>query len=490
MRVLNAVLTGALASLLCLPLAGHAEDAAKSAATVAAAAKPEVPEMLARPPGMKDAPTALEKQIDTVTDAAALARLAKGFEQKQDWRHQAYALEKLFVLRPMQGPIGYELAAAYARANNKRMSYDTLIRLQTSGYGFDPSKDERFKNVNGTPVWDYILLNLQANLKPFGGGQSGFTLPAGDSLIESLAYDPTAKTFLAASVRDGSILRVDAKGKSTPYIAADANNGLLAIYGLAVDAERDALWVIGNGVPHRKGLPAEDFGRALLYRFTLSSGEYETRFETPAAHRPALLSSIAVAANGTPYVADGLARRIYRLENGTLKAILENPRLTSIRGLSFSGDGNKLYFADYDLGLFGVDLNTGKAFVVQPHANLTLYGIESVHWWNGQLVVVQNGFPPARVMRLALDDTGTRVKQGQALDAAKPEFGLPTQGVIVGNDFWFIANSQRGQYDRYGVPRDASKIEAVRVYRSDIQFAIDSGKNIVTPLADPMPAGS
>jgi hypothetical protein len=91
-------------------------------------------------------------------------------------------------------------------------------------------------------------------------------------------------------------------------------------------------------------------------------------------------------------------------------------------------------------------------------------------------------------MRLTLDDTGTRVKHAQALDAAKPEFGLPTQGVVVGDDFWFIANSQRGQYDSYGLPRDIAKLKPVVVYRSDLTFAADSGKGgVMTPAADLAP---
>jgi len=104
------------------------------------------------------------------------------------------------------------------------------------------------------------------------------------------------------------------------------------------------------------------------------------------------------------------------------------------------------------------------------------------------LIVVQNGFPPARVMRLQLDETGTRVQHAQALDAAKPEFGLPTQGVVVGDAFWVIANSQRGQYDSYGIPKDAAKLKPVHVYRSDITFAADSGKGVISPAAAPMPA--
>lgn len=448
-----------------------------------------IPPMLARPKlGSAAAriPTETENKIDTISDALTLVRLAKQFEVQKDWRHQAYALQKLFALRPMQGPIGYELAAAYARQDSKRLAYDVLVRLQGQGYAFAPDQDPRFEPIKGTPVWEYIVLNLQANQKAFGGGQPGFNLPGGDTLIESIAYDPSRKRFLVASVRDGSIDRVDRAGKTEPFIRPDASNGLLATYGMAVDAKRDLLWVIGNGVPHRKGIQAADFGKAVLYKFTLSSGKYLARFETPLAHRPSILSSIAVSPDGTPYVADGPARRIYRLTGDALELVVENPKLTSIRGMAFNADGSRLVFADYDLGLFGIDLSAGKAFAVTPHANLTLYGIEGLAFWNGYLVAVQNGFPPRRVMRLTLDETLTRVTHAQALDAAKPEFGTPTQGVVVGDEFWFIANSQRGQYDTYGIPKDAAKLQAVHVYRSDLKYAIDSGKAVVSPAAAPM----
>jgi hypothetical protein len=469
------------------------KSAVAKPADKAAAAKPAdlppgarveiVPDERGRPVQKVIVPTETEKQLDAVADAATLARLAKQFEQQQDWRHQAYALERLYLMRPMQGPIGYELAAAYARSGDKRKAYDLLVRLQGSGFGFDPSNDARFEKVKGTRVWDYIVLNLQANLSPFGGGTAGFALPKADTLIESIAYDPARKQFLLASVRDGSIQLADEQGKLTPFITANAENGLLATYGLHVDAARDTLWAIGNGIPHRKGIVAADYGRSVLYKFQLSTGKFVARHEIPASHRPSLLSSMTVSPKGEVYVADGVARRIYRLEGSELRVIVENPRLTSIRGMTFNADGSKLFFADYDLGLFGIDLNTGKPFAVQPGKNFTLYGIEGLAWWNGFLVVVQNGFPPARVMRLTLDPAGTTVTHAQALDAAKPEFGTPTQGVVVGDRFWFIANSQRAQYDSYGVPKDESKLEGVRIYRSDLNFAIDSGKAIMTPAA-------
>ena len=494
MRVLHSVLTVALASLLFQPMSALAESPANTApaATSEAAAKVAVPPLLARPAErpkvVPRVPTETENQIDTVTDALTLVRLAKQFELAKDWRHQAYALAKLFAMRPMQGTVGYELAAAYARQDDKRNAYDVLVRLQSTGYGFDPSKDARFDKIKGTRVWDYVVLNLQANLTPFGGGRAGFTLPAGDTLFESIGYDPVRKQFVVASVREGTIYLVDDKGATKPFIVADAANGLLASYGLAVDAPRDLLWVIGNGVPHKKGIVQADFGRSVLYKFSLSGGQLVAKYEVPIAHRPSLLSSIAVSPKGDVVVADGVARRIYQLSGEQLQMIVENPRLTSIRGMVFDKTSTKLYFADYDLGLFGIDLNTGKPFAVAPEAGLTLYSVEGLAWWKDQLIAVQNGFPPARVMRLELDEAGTRVKHAQALDAAKPEFGIPTQGVVVGDAFWFIANSQRGHYDSYGIPKDAAQLKPVHIYRSDITFAVDSGKGKVSPAAAPMPA--
>ncbi len=501
MRLLHSVLTGALASLLFVPLSVFAEDrpaagdAPAAAAKPAEPAKPAIPPLLARPATPPKVaprvPTETEKQIDAVNEPLALLRLSKQFEQAKDWRHQAYALAKLYALRPMQGNIGYELAAAYARQDDKRNAYDVLVRLQSNGFGFDPGKDPRFDKIHGTRVWDYIVANLEANMTPFGGGAPGFTLPAGDTLFESIGYDPARKKFLVASVREGSIYLADDRGATTPFIVADADNGLLASYGLAVDAPRDLLWVIGNGVPHKKGIAQADFGRSVLYKFVLSTGKLAARYEVPVAHRPSLLSSIAVSPKGDVVVADGVARRIYQLAGEQLQLIVENPRLTSIRGLAYDKTGTRLYFADYDLGLFGLDLNTGKPFAVAPEKGLTLYSIEGLAFWKDQLIIVQNGFPPARAMRLTLDETGTRVQHAQALDAAKPEFALPTQGVVVGDDFWFIANSQRGQYDAYGLPKDAAKLKPVHIYRSDLKFAADSGKDgqggKVAPISAPAP---
>ena len=74
-----------------------------------------------------------------------------------------------------------------------------------------------------------------------------------------------------------------------------------------------------------------------------------------------------------------------------------------------SPDGNLLYFADFQRGLFGLDLRNSTAFDVAAPANLNLYGIEGLYQYDGQLVAIQSGIQPQRLMRLKLDDSGRAI---------------------------------------------------------------------------------
>ena len=89
------------------------------------------------------------------------------------------------------------------------------------------------------------------------------------------------------------------------------------------------------------------------------------------------------------------------------------------------------------------------------------------------LFAVQNGMRPHRVMRLSLDADGRRVTHATPLDASNPAFGLPTYGAVDGDGLYFVANSQKNAYDAYGAPKDAAKLQAVRVFRSNLRFAWD-----------------
>lgn len=413
-----------------------------------------------------------EDQIEGMTVPSALYKIAAYYKKTNDLDRLAWSLKRLTVLMPNTGDLKIALASVYAQQGDTSKTYSVLLDMQKQGLGYDLGGNAAFAKVANTRAWDFIVDSLKKNMQPFGEGKVAFTLPKGDYLFESLVYDPKRKEFLAGSVREGKIYRVGKGGKLEEFIAPNAENGLWSVYAMAADPANDALYVASTASVYYKGFDQSDFGKAGVFKFKLSTGKLVDKWLLAPDKQPRTLSSIAVGAGGQVFAADGLRNIIYRLDGGALKPMLENPKLTSVRGLAVSADGKDLYFADYTLGVFGVDLAAGKAFDLDYSADkLVLGGVDGLHWYDGTLVVIENGMSPRRVMRLTLGSDGRSIVKAMPIDVANAAFGLPTYGTVDGDALYFIANSQKNDYDAYGVPKDASKLEAERVFRSNLRYA-------------------
>ena len=443
-----------------------------AATSTAPADKPATPEEAAKAEMLKKAQALSQEEIMQSRDPNSLSRLGQLYAEAGDAERFTWTLERLVQLFPNSGNLRMQLAMAYSGADKKTETYDTLLRLINQGYYYDVSQDPRFENAHGNKVWDYIVKSFNDNNKPFGEGKVAFDLPKSDSLYESIAWDAKRKQFLVGSVRDGSIQIADGKGGLKDFIKADAANGLMAVFGLAVDVGHDRLYAISNGVAHFNHFDADMVGKAGVFEFVLSSGKFLRKAMLPVDNGKHILSSITIDAQGRVYVADGVVQQIYKLDGENLKLLAGNPVLTGIRGLAVSADGRTLYFADTAMGLFGIDLAQNKPFnVAYAVDKLTLGGIDGLYWFDGTLVAIQNGISPARVMRLRLGSDGRSIVQAQPLDAAQPAFSMPTQGTLAGHDLYFIANSQKALYSDLGVLTDADKLEPTHIFHTDVLFA-------------------
>jgi len=447
-----------------------------------------------------DPATLTSEQIAQTQVPEALFRLATLYKQSGDSQRLEWTLLRLIALRPDNGDLKLSLATTYALRGDSSKTYDLLLKVQKEGFGYDLSNNPNFAKVAETKVWKYIVDGLKQNMAPFGKGKVAFSLPRGDHLYESLAFDPKRKQFLVGSVRDGTVSLVGKDGKLQDFIKPDAANGLWSVYALAADPDSDTLYVASNASVYFKGFTQADFGKAGVFKFSLSTGKPTGKYLLAPDSQPRTLSSIAAGKGGLLFAADGVRNQIYRLDRGELKLMIENPKLTSVRGLALSGDGKTLYFADYSLGVFGVDLAAGTGFDFgYDTGRLVLPGIDGLYWYDNTLVVIQNGMTPHRIMRLTLSDDGRKIVKAMPLDAANPAFALPTYGAIDDDGLYFVANSQKNQYDSYGTPKDAAKLEAVQVFRSDLRFGWDQPgidmrdrrpANSIPPLlAAPKPSG-
>ena len=444
---------------------------------LAAAQTPAVnpaPTLPMTPVGAKPGEAApdLGKQLAEVTDVNTLLQLIMQMRQQNAIDAELKAWERLVQLRPHIGRYRYEMAARYAGLDKKSQTYNALLELQAQGYAFDARADKRFDKVATTEVWTYILQGFDANRTPFGEGKLAWTLPKEDLLIESAAWDPTRKELLVGSAREGRVYRLDKAGKLHPLVSADADNGLWAVFDIVVDAKRNVLWVASTAMPHFKGYNAEtDLGRAGVFKFDLKTGKFLKKFLSPTiVGQSYILSAIALGKDGEVYAADGINNAVYQVRDDQFRRLFHAPMLSSIRGLAVSGDGKSLYLGDHELGLIGYDLGTGKPFDVRVPKNLTLGLIEGIAWSNGNLIVVQNGLPPSRVMRLELSDDGRTIAGVQPLAANDPSLTTPTLGTLAGDTFYVIGNSQKDNYDRFGLLKDKSKLQGTRIFAVDTTY--------------------
>lgn len=430
----------------------------------------------------------LESRLAAVDEPARLEQLAARYLAAERLPEASLVFKRLVELRPHLGRYRLERAAAEARQGNKGPAYTELLELQGQGYAFDVGADPRFEKVHGTEVWTYLVQGFDANRQPFGEGEVAWTLPAEDLLIESLAWDPASESLLVAGARDGAVYRVGEGGKLDELFRANDDNGMWAILDIAVDPANNAIWVASTAIPHYRGYePATDLGRAGVFRFRLDNGKFVERFLSPAVvGQSFFMSSVAVGPDGSVYAADGVNKAVYVIRAGKLQRLFHAPTLNGLRALTVSGDGKRLYFADPQRGVLGLDLALGRPFDLRVPAKLALAGIEGMVWWDNQLVLVQNGMNPNRIMRLGLSDDGRSVERVVPLEANRPALSFPTDVTLAGDRVYLIANSQKPAYDRFGLPRSGVALEGVRIWSLDPAFGGEGGqpRNQVQTVGD------
>ena len=196
-------------------------------------------------------------------------------------------------------------------------------------------------------------------------GGSARAAPAPDIRIDDVAVYPES----LSSGPDGTVYIGSMKGIvfraprgaaiAEPWIWPSADNGILSLLGVLVDAPHRTLWLCSSPTTLRTP-PA--VGTASLMAFDLKSGRRKGAWPFPA---PAgACNDITIARDGTAYATDTPNGRIFVLKPhaAALELFAEDARLKGIDGIVFGGDGT-LYLNIVSKGLLmRVDRGPGGRF--------------------------------------------------------------------------------------------------------------------------------
>lgn len=421
-----------------------------------------------------EAITKAEQQPET--PAAQLSawyqRAARAFESgdNEAW---VRALEQLHRLRPFNYDFMRQLVMGYALTGETSKAFNMMLRMQQQGLAVDWDDIEEVESLRRYPLYGHLRDLMQAAGEPSGAVSQAFEIDADYPMPEALAYDPESGRTFVGTVRDGLILAREAgEAEFTPFASPEDTPGLLAVFDLLVDAERGHLWVATGGTGQFRDARNSSVGRTALIKLDLESGEKLGEYRVLPDGRAHLLGALALAADGTVYASDSSAPLIYRLRprDERPQPFAGNPVFTGLRGIALSQDERRLYVSDYDLGVFFFELgDQPKGFALGIPETLNLGGIDGLYQWDGHLVAIQNGVTPQRVLRLELDESGTRVANIATMAKALPEFDDPTFGTVAGDDLLFLAAShwQRVGPDGRAVDPPLPDVPVLRVSIAD-----------------------
>ena len=406
--------------------------------------------------------------------AAAAAAAEPGFVERfkagtaayqaKDYARMEAELREALKLRPAHPTATYNLASALALRGQGDAAVETLDGLARMGLVFDPGADADFAALKGQRDIAAVRRAFARNAEPRGAAERRFRLASPTFIPEGLAYDRERRHFYVGSVHERRIQRVLRDGSEVDFVKPDP--GLWAVLGMATDAKRDLLWAATAAIPEMRDAQEADLGRTALVAYRLKSGEPVHRFVLDDGPGPHLLGDVAVH-DGTVYATDTRAGLLYALDPdaGTFRALTQPGALASPQGLVPSRDGDHLYVADYTQGLFRYTLKDGALRRLEVARDISVYGIDGLARYRDELVAIQNGIRPHRVVRLQLGDGGTRVRRARVLASSLEAFDEPTLGVVVDDDFYFVANSQWNRFDSKHELPAASDLRAPVIMR-------------------------
>lgn len=402
--------------------------------------------------------SAAAAEAPTAARAMALAREAASAAEAQDNAGYLAKMEEAAALRPDFPRILVNLAAAQLANDHAAAAMVTLERLAALGAHSPVDKSKEFAALRDKPEFKAVVKKLAANLVPVGRGEIEFTVPEMTGVIEGLAWRAKTGEFFLGDAHNRCVWVRSGTGKEVKVRRfTPEGDELWGVLGLVVDEEAGTLWAATSAVPAMRGFAPEMDGTAGLAEIDLASGA--VRRVIPLVHRSGdqdshVIGDLAFGTDGSIYLPDSGGATIWRLAPGgaALEPWARSAEFLSLQGVVVLPEAGALVVADHASGLLRVDLNSRAVVRLEPPADRTLIGIDAlVRAPNGELVAVQNGLRPIRVLRLTLDANAEAVTGVTVLESAHINMPAPALGCIAtGGAFFFVGNSGWLRFDEMG----------------------------------------
>ncbi len=373
------------------------------------------------------------------------AALAASEPVAPDWPQRTgnESPEQLAKLFPESATLLRRAIPVLVDAGRTGEARDAIARLADLGYALSPAGQAQLAALIDKPTG----ARFAANGTGLGSPRSVTSVPARFGLVESAVE--TRGMMVASSITAQDLI-VSRGGKDWRALGI---KGLASPGGLAVDQRRGLVWT-SSARFEQTPRPEEAF--IGLIAVDPLSGKVVRRIAAPKGVNP---SDILLAPDGTVYASDPFVGGIWRVRprETALVQLVSPEQLRSPQGLALSADGKRLYASDYAYGLAVIELASGQVSRLASGSPMMLDGIDGLLRHGNELIGLQNGTRPFRVIAVRLSADGSRAVSLRVLMQRLPGGGEPTTGTIRGTQLRYVANARWDLYGKGGaLPEGAS----------------------------------
>lgn len=370
--------------------------------------------------------------------------------EETEIRQEMSIAQKLLDKTPDRGAVLYFIAETQAQLQEIHDSLETLKQCIALKEGFDPQEDRIFASLKDSDDFKKLVEQVHKDFPFVSTAKPAFLTVEKDLVPEGLAYDAARNVFYLSSLHLKKIVQIPWQGKITEFVPPDRYN-LLPVLGIRTGAPDGSIWAnswVDNG---KTELLHIDRSGVLLERFA------------PPEDGKHGLNDLVLLQNGNLLLTDTAGHKLFLFDTKShlFIDVKLSRSLLEPNGIALTDDGQTAYVAD-QVGVIRLDISSGTSAEVDPGPKNTLAGADGLYWHKDRLIAVQNGIGTPRIAVFLLSSDGARVAKTTVVEYRSRYSVLPTTGAVVGDDFYFIENSQ---IDNLNGDRllDVTKLEPVRI---------------------------
>jgi hypothetical protein len=382
-----------------------------------------------------------------------------------DWHSNLVSANKLKELLNGAPDSLLEVARADVRVGDIEAALHELQQFANMGQSADLlATSGDFSAILKNAHFTRIQSGMDANRSSISLGLTAFLLSDSGLLAEDVDFDPRGRRFFITSVREKKIISIETSGASIEFAKAPDGWPILAV---KVDVSRGVVWASEVAMQGFNFSPEADWGRSAVLCYDLQNGKLLRRIEGP---RGSALGDMALTANGDVIVSDGDGGGVYRvLTKGTTLERLDDGDFISPQTPAMHPDGKHIFVPDYVRGIGVLEIATKQVRWLSMEGRFALNGIDGLYFDRGRLIAVENGTSPERVAAFTLDPSFTRIMSETIIERSTPTLGDPTHGVVVDDNFYYIANAGWDAIDDRGNVKPGAQPSVPRIMRAKLQ---------------------